>query len=232
MNYFFLSNTMLFRGTTEEEAKTMLNCLGAFSREYEKGETIYHAGETVACFGLLLRGSVTIENNDIWGNRSILGHAETGQIFAETYACIPGEPLMVDVVACEKSEVLFLNATQLLTTCPNSCTHHNKLIQNLLQASSQKNISLSHRILHTTSKSIRGRLLSYLSEQAKKTGSYQFTIPFNRQQLADYLSVDRSAMSHELSKMKTDGILTYDRNTFQLSSLIYNSPTATSFPSS
>ena len=124
--------------------------------------------------------------------------------------------LMVNVVVWEKSEVLFLDATRLLTTCKNSCTYHTRLIRNLLQISVQKNLSLSRRSLHTSSKSIRGRLLSYLSEQAKYNGSYQFTIPFNRQQLADYLGVDRSAMSNELSKMQRDEILSYNKNKFEL----------------
>lgn len=165
---------------------------------------------------MVLSGSVNIEIDDLWGSKTILGHAEPGQLFAETYACIPGEPLMVSVVASERCEVLFLNAARLLTTCSNSCTHHNKLIRNLLQISAGKNLSLSRRSLHTAPKSIRSRLLSYLSEQAKQSGGYQFTIPFNRQQLADYLGVDRSAMSNELSKMRRDGLLTFEKNQFSL----------------
>ena len=171
--------------------------------------------------GLVLSGGVNIEIDDLWGNKTILGHVDAGQLFAETYACIPGEPLMVSVVASEKSSVLFLNAGKLITTCQSSCTHHNKLIQNLLQISAQKNLALSRRSLHTSSKTIRGRLLSYLSEQAKRSGSYRFTIPFNRQQLADYLGVDRSAMSNELSKMQREGILLYHRNSFVLEKLNY-----------
>ena len=216
MNYSFLTNTMLFRGTSAEEAEAMLGCLGSRERIYEKGSIIYHAGEYVGSMGMVLSGSVNIEIDDLWGNKTILGHVEAGGLFAETYACVPGEPLMVNVVACEKSEVLFLGVSRLLTTCSNSCAHHNKLIQNLLQISAQKNLALSRRSLHTSPKSIRGRLLSYLSEQAKQNGSYQFTIPFNRQQLADYLGVDRSAMSNELSKMQNEGLLTFEKNNFSL----------------
>ena len=216
MNYTLLINTMLFRGTSEEEARSMLGCLGSYERQYGKGDTIYRAGENVVSMGMVLSGSVNIEIGDLWGNKTILGHMEAGQLFAETYACIPGEPLMVNVTACEKSEVLFLNAARLMETCSNSCAHHNRLIQNLLQISAQKNLALSRRILHTSPKTIRGRLLSYLSEQAKQSGSYQFTIPFNRQQLADYLGVDRSAMSNELSKMQSEGILSRDKSRFIL----------------
>lgn len=216
MNYFFLTNTMLFRGTSAEEAEAMLGCLGSYENVYEKGSVIFRAGECVDNMGMVLSGSVNIEIDDLWGNKTIFGHVEAGGLFAETYACVPGEPLMVNVVACEKSEILFLNAARLLTICSNSCTHHNKLIQNLLQISAQKNLALSRRSLHTSPKSIRGRLLSYLSEQAKQNGSYQFTIPFNRQQLADYLGVDRSAMSNELSKMQSESLLTYEKNSFNL----------------
>lgn len=224
MNFLFLTKTLLFRGTTEAEIEAMLQCLGACSKPFKKGEIIYRAGEAVESMGLVLSGSVNIESDDIWGNKSILSHVESGQIFAETYACIPGEPLMVNVTAAEKADVLFLNTARLFQTCSNACAHHNKLIKNLLQISAQKNLALSRRILHTSSKSIRGRLLSYFSEQAVQNGGYQFTIPFNRQQLADYLGVDRSAMCSELSKMQSDGILTYEKNTFVLKRAIEKSP--------
>lgn len=194
----------------------MLKCLGGYTRQYEKGAMVYHEGQCIQNLGLVLSGSVSMERDDLWGNKSIFGRADAGQIFAETYACIPGEPMMANVVAGAKSEILFLNASKLLTTCQNSCTYHNRLIENLLQISARKNLELSRRILHTSAKTIRARLLSYLSEQAKRCGSDQFSIPFNRQQLADYLSVDRSALSNELSKMQRDGILTCEKNTFHL----------------
>lgn len=215
MNFQFLSKTLLFRGTTETEAEAMLQCMGSHTKRYGKDETVCRAGETVECMGLVLTGGVNIENDDVWGNRSILSHVGPGQIFAETYACVPGEALMVNVRASEKTEVLFLNAARLLSTCPNACEHHGKLIKNLLQISARKNLELSRRILYTSSKSIRGRLLSYFSQQAMRNG-LRFTIPFNRQQLADYLGVDRSALSNELSKMRREGILEYDKNTFDL----------------
>ena len=216
MNYSLLIHTALFRGTNEDEAKEILACLGAFEKSYSKGAIILKAGDFTDNMGLVLAGSVNMEIDDLWGNKTILGHAQVGQLFAETYACIPGEPLMVSVVAAEKCSVLFLNAAHLLTTCQSACAHHNKLIRNLLQISAGKNLALSRRSLHTSFKSIRARLLSYLSEQAKQNGSYQFSIPFNRQQLADYLSVDRSALTRELAKMKDDGLIDYDKNCFRI----------------
>lgn len=216
MDYQFLSETILFEGASAGETEKMLNCLGAGEKNYDKGEVIYHAGDIVHSMGLVLSGCVNVESDDLWGNKSILNHIEKGQIFAETYACIPDEPMMVNVVAQEASVVLFINAGRLLSTCPNACTYHSRLVRNLLSATARKNLNLSRRILHTSSKSIRGRLISYLSFQAARQGSHHVTIPFNRQQLADYLGVDRSAMSKELGRMQKDGLLTVNKNAFCL----------------
>lgn len=210
-----LLESALFRGIQSDEAKEMLGCLGAEHRNFDKNDRIFRAGDTVTELGLVLTGSILIQNNDFWGNTTVLDHVIPGQIFAETYACT-GEPLMVDTVAAEAAEVLFLNVGRVLQTCPQACAHHSKLIRNLLFLSARKNLNLSRKIFHTTSKSIRGRLLSYLSFQSTRCGSRSFTIPFNRQQLADYLNVDRSALSNELSKMKKDGLLHVDRNHFEL----------------
>lgn len=224
MDYDFLEKTALFRGCTAETIRSMLNCLGAETRTYEKGSVIYAAGTTVTRFGLVLSGSVQIINDDLWGNRSILDNIGTGRVFAETYAGLPEEPLMVSVLAAENCEILFLNAAKISVSCTAACPHHAALIRNLLRISSQKNLNLSRRIFHTTPKSIRGRLLSYLSFQAASCGSPEFTIPFNRQQLADYLSVERSALSHELSKMQRDGLLTVRKNHFCLNFLVHLNP--------
>lgn len=118
MNYKFLSKTLLFRGNTEEEIKAMLSCLGAEQKHYIKGSTVYHADEPVDAIGLVLSGRVQIENDDHWGNKSLLDSVGEGMIFAETYACIPGEPMQVSVTASENSEILFLNAARVLQTCP------------------------------------------------------------------------------------------------------------------
>ena len=216
MDFNFLSKTLLFRGITAEEIENMMGCLDGRCKHYGKGEMIYRAGDVIQSLGMVLSGGVYIENDDIWGNKSILDHAVPGQVFAETYACIAGEPLMVSVVAAEAVDVLFLNIGQGLQTCSQNCSYHGMLIKNLLFISAQKNLNLSRRIFHTSSKSIRGRLLSYLSYQATRQGSLEFDIPFNRQQLADYLSVDRSAMSNELSKMQKEGLLTFNKNHFCL----------------
>ena len=155
---------------------------------------------------MVLSGRVIIEMGDVWGNNSVLSSVGAGGIFAEAYACVPGEPLMVNVTAAEDTEVLLLHIGQVLEPCAKVCPRHLRLLRNLLTLSAGKNLQLSRRVLHTSPKSIRKRLLSYFSECIKRTGSYEFDIPYNRQQLADYLSVERSALSNELSLMQRDGL--------------------------
>ena len=199
MDFLFLSQTALFRGCSPRETADMLQCLRAERRVYEKDRVICHAGDTVEALGLVLSGGVNIESVDVWGSRSILG-----------------EPLMVDAVAAQRTEVLFLNTARLLRTCPSACAHHAALIRNLLAVTSQKNLALSRRIFHTSPKTIRGRLLSYLSAQALRENSRSLAIPFDRQQLADYLGVDRSALSAELGRMRAEGLIRFRKNEFEL----------------
>lgn len=220
MDLTSLSKTALFRGAAPQEVEGMLACLGTERRSFSKGDRIFRAGDLITSLGIVLSGSVLIESNDLWGNTTVLDSVGPGRIFGETYACAYGEPLMVDVVAAEQAEVLFLNVNRVLKMCSHACDHHNRLIRNLLSISAQKNLNLSRKIFYTASKSIRGRLLSYLSDQAVRNGSSRFTIPFNRQQLADYLNVDRSALSNELSKMQKEGLLKVNKNCFQLCSSI------------
>ena len=216
MNTFFLANTQLFRGISESEIEELLLCLGAHERKFQKDDVIFRAGSPVDEFGLVLSGSVNIVVNLYWGNSIIFGHVGKGEVFAENYAAVPGKEPVCDVVACEDTHVLFLKMQSVMTTCRMGCAYHNRIIQNMLRISAQKNLNMSSRMMHTASKSLRERLLSYLSEQALERGSAHFTIPFNRQQLADYLAVNRSAMSNELSKMQEEGLITFRKNEFIL----------------
>ena len=145
----------IFRGITKEDARQMLNCLNPVEKTYKKDEIIYHAGDEVTSMGVVLSGSVFIENDDIWGNHSILDRAGRGEIFAETYAAIPGQKLMVNVVVAEEARILFLDVGRILKVCSNSCVFHHTLIENLLKLSAEKNLRLSKRIFHISSKSIR-----------------------------------------------------------------------------
>lgn len=202
-----LTQTSLFSGISQADLSNLLSCLATVERRYSKGAVILAEGEPTQWMGLVLEGRAIISCADVWGKSSILGFAEPGSVFGEAYACVPGEALLISVCAAEETRVLFLNVGKLLTVCGNACPFHARLIRNLLTISAGKNLQLSRRIFHTTPKSIRGRLQSYFSECAKKSGSLTFKLPFNRQQLADYLGVDRSAMSSELSKMQRDGLI-------------------------
>lgn len=209
----FISKTALFRGCSEEDILNMSKHLDFRTVRYKKGDVIFGTGSIVTDIGLVLSGSVRIEYTDLWGNKSILGITQAGAVFAESYACIPNEPMMVDAVANEDCDILFINVPRLFTPC-SVCVSQNKLIQNLVTISAGKNLQLSRRSLHTSPKTIRGRLSSYFSQQVSAQGSNKIIIPFDRQQLADYLNLDRSALSKELGKMRKDGLIEYKKNTF------------------
>ena len=210
-----INKTALFQGMSEEELEAVLRDLHAEEKEYRKGHVILHAGKRTDRLGLVLAGSVSIESNDIWGNRTILSHVEPGQVFAETYAMLQQEPMLVDAVANEKCRILFLDIRKLLTS-DGPEGWQGKLIRNLLMITSQKNYHLSGRSFHTAPKSIRGRVMAYLNTVALQKKRTSFEIPFDRQQLADYLNVERSALSKELGKMQRDGIIRTRKNHFEI----------------
>ena len=215
-----LANTQLFRGMEPSDIDEMLGCLMAKERTYKKGEIILQEGTITEQIGVVLSGMVIIELGDVWGNNSVLSSIDPGGVFAEAYACVPGEPLMVNVTAAEDTKVLLLNIGRVLEPCSKACPYHMRLVRNLLTLCAGKNLQLSRRVLHTGPKSIRKRLLSYFSECIKRTGSYYFDIPYNRQQLADYLSVERTALSNELSMMQRDGLIRYEKNHFDVTERI------------
>lgn len=214
LDFMFISNTALFRGCTEADIRGLAEHLKFRTAKYKKGTVIFGEGAVVTDLGLVLSGSVQIEHNDFWGNKSILGIVEAGGVFAEAYACIPDEAMLTGVVANEDCEILFISISRLFGS-GEEFTGRNHLIRNLVMISARKNLQLSRRSLHTSPKTVRGRLLSYFSQQISAQGSRTIQIPFDRQQLADYLNLDRSALSKELGRMKKDGILEYHKNSFE-----------------
>lgn len=211
-----LKNTRLFHGITETEIESMLSCLSATRQTYQKGDCIFRRGEPIHHVALLLEGNVHIQKEDYWGNLSILNEISAGEIFGEVYACLGNEESLNSAVAVKPSTVLFLDISRVLTMCPSSCLFHGRLIRNLLSVIASKNKILTQKLEHMSQRTTREKLLSYLSEQSLRAGSPSFEIPFNRQQLADFLSVDRSAMSNELCKMRDEGILLFEKNHFTL----------------
>ena len=205
----------LFRGFTDTEIEQMRNSTFMRSASFTKGEIIFRSGNVIHEFGIVVSGSVHIENIDLWGNRSLLSNVASGQVFGETYA-LCDEPMMVNAIASEESQILFLDMDSIMNSTNESESWHMKFIKNMLQISVQKNLILSNRIFCTTAKTIRSRLLTYLSGMSVKSGSTMFQIPFDRQQLADYLTVDRSALSKELGKMRNEGLIDFHKSTFKL----------------
>ena len=210
-----LQKLVLFRNMTETEILDALRGLHSMEKHIKKGSIFLHAGDTTNAMGIVLEGSVTIESNDMWGNKTILSLVGAEQYFAETYALLPDEPMLVDVRANEDCRILFLYIGYLSESW-SSGSWKEKILKNLLLISSHKNLQLSGRSFHTSPKSCRGRLLSYLNSISKQKHSLEFDIPFDRQQLADYLNLERTNMSKELGKMQNEGIIIFRKNHFKL----------------
>ena len=216
MNIDLIRPLPLFRGMEDAEIALALKALAARESKYQKGETVLSVGDQSRRMGLVLDGSVTIESSDMWGNRTILSHVGKNGCFAESYALLADTPLLVDVVANERCRILFLRIDSLTLSCAELAAWRAKLTTNLLQISARKNLHLSGRSFHTAPKAVRGRVMAYLNSVALQKRTTVFEIPFDRQQLADYLNVERTALSRELGKMCSDGLIRVKRNHFEI----------------
>ena len=211
-----LSKSEIFQGINENEILQMLNCLSGKIRKYKKGEYIFTVGDKVSSVALILEGSVHIQKEDYWGNLSILNKMSEGDTFGEAYSLLSSNKAENNAGAVRHSLLLYRYLKKILTVCSSLCSFHNQLIINTYTVISAKNVSLTQKIGYLSQRTTREKLFSYLSDQSIKAKSASFTIPFNRQQLADFLAVDRSAMCSELSKMQKDGIISYYKNNFIL----------------
>ena len=211
-----LRSAPLFSGVSEEELTAILACLGAEVKHFPKDDFLLRAGDTAESIGLVLAGSVLVIQEDIWGNRNILSKAGPGQTFAAAYACAPGSLLNVSVAAETPAAAMFLNVRRVLIVCPSACVHHSRIIRNLLGELAEKNLRFGEKLTHMGQRSTRAKLMSYFSAEAQRLGKYEFDIPFSRQQLADYLAVERSGLSLELGKMKREGLLDFHKSHFVL----------------
>lgn len=211
-----LRKTPLFNGTAEDEVRAMMKCLDGRVATYAKGEYISRSGDVISSLGVVLDGSVIVATEDYWGNRNILSDASAGQLFGEAFACMPGVPTTVSVMAAQNCTVIFLDVQKIVTTCSSACDFHVKLVRNLLTVLARKNLALTRKTEHITKRTTRDKLLSYLSAQSQDRGSSEFDIPFNRQQLADYLSVERSALSSCLGKLQQEGVIAFHKSHFEL----------------
>ena len=206
----------LFAGIEDDNIHNILPCLSATIRHADKNTFIFSADDYVHSVGLILRGSVHIIQEDFWGRKDILSQLGPGELFAESFSCTSEDKLTVSVLAVEATDYLLIDCRKIIRTCTSACVFHTKLISNMLQVIAHKNIRLMQKVEQVSKRSTREKLLSYLSAASKAAGKNDFSIPFNRQELADYLSVDRSAMSSELGRMRDEGLIEFSRSHFIL----------------
>lgn len=211
-----LKNTSMFQGISEEEILPMLQCLSVRIKNYSKGEYLLRSGEKVQTIGMVLSGQALIINEDVWGNRNLITELTSGMLYGESYACISDVPAEISVIANEDTTIMIFNINHIITTCSSACGFHTRLIHNLLAVIAERNVKLMKKIDHVSKKTLREKVLNYLSSESMHFNSNTFAIPYDRQGLADYLNVDRSALSNELSKLQKEGILSYKKNTFTL----------------
>ena len=213
MDISVLSGSALFRGFDETEVNNLLGSLNAREKRFRKGAMIFHSGDVISTLCFVIIGSVTIESNDMWGNRTILNLVSKGQFFAESYALLPNEPMLVDVCANENCTIVYLDMKSVGRLDESMRV---RLLANLLTITTRKNLHLSSRSFHTAPRQVRGRIMAYLNTVSVQKNSREFDIPFDRQQLADYLNVERSVLSNELSKMQRDGLIRCRKNHFEI----------------
>lgn len=205
----------IFKGVQDSDLAPMLQCLGAEVRKVRKAEILLLAGDRPEHVGIVLAGQLHIIREDRDGNRSLIATVISGEIFAEALCCAGIAESPVTVIADTDSTVMLLRFTQILRTCPNTCAFHAKLIENMLGLMARKNLQLQGRMEIISLKSVRAKVLQYLEPFAAEKGR-EFAIPFNREEFADFLCVERTALSHELARMKKDGLIAYRKNLFVL----------------
>lgn len=211
-----LRSCSLFAGIEDQNLIAILHCLGASTLSIPKNGTILHEGDTAKNVGIILSGEAQIVRDDYYGNRCILARISPSELFGETFACAEITSLPVSVIATQDSEIMMINCHRITKSCHNACDFHNKMIFNLLKVVAAKNMILNQKIEVTSKRSTREKLMTYLLQQAKMQKSEHFTIPYNRQELADFLEVDRSGLSAEISKLRKEHILTCRKNEFTL----------------
>lgn len=211
-----LRKAALFRGMEEEELFSLLECMGGALRRYPKGAALLRAGDPATHLGVVLAGQVQVSRLRADGQRMVIGEMGPGRLFAESYACAGAESLPVTVTASADTAALLLDCRRLSTPCSAACGAHGKLIHNLLWMLAQKNLFLAGKLEHLSGRTIRERLLSYLEEEAARTGRSTVVVPFDRQALADYLCVERSALSRTIGQLQREGVLEVHRRRFRL----------------
>ncbi len=206
----------LFDGISPEERIRLLGCFGYYLGSYRKGETVTMEGAYVRHFGVVLSGSVDMVKEDIWGNRTLLVRSRKDDVFGESFACGADKQSDMRFYASEEASVLFLSFDKVMHNCRNACTCHHKLTDNMVRVIAAKNRELMRKVEVVSKRSIREKVLAYLSQQTQIQSSRYVEVPLGRLELAEYLCVDRSALTRELVKMQAEGLIDYDKNIFRI----------------
>ena len=215
-NIKVLKMSSLFQGVEENDLEAMLSCLGATERKYKKNDVILLAGTRVTSVGILVEGSAQITRDDAEGNRAILSELEKADLFAEAYVAAGSLEVPITVIATTDCRVVWIPFSKIVGTCDHACGFHRTLVQNMIRVIAQKNIWMNEKMRILSCRTTKEKLMTYLSDYSERVGKNKFRIPFSRNELADFLSVDRSAMSRELSKLRNEGYLDYNKNEFEL----------------
>lgn len=206
----------LFDGVAPEDRGAMLGCIGYHVSSYAKGEVVALEGENLKHIGIVLSGVVDMVKEDIWGNKTMLLRMHKDEIFGETFACGEDNISVVTFTVSEDAKILFMPFDRVMRSCTMACRFHHQLIENMVHIIANKNRDLMRKVEVVSKRTIREKLLAYLSLQAQMQESRYFEIPLGRVELAEYLCVDRSALTRELVKMKDDGLIDYHRNCFRM----------------
>ncbi|ROR31867.1 CRP-like cAMP-binding protein [Mobilisporobacter senegalensis] len=212
--YYILKRSPLFQGIDDDDLDSMLSCLGGSIKEYDKNEIIFLAGSEITSMGIVLSGSLNLAKDDILGNRMIITEVSAGELFAESYACAGTRHSPITVIASNQSKILFLGYHRFITSCTSQCGFHHTLVENMLMILANKNLQLNQKMILLSKRTTREKLLEYFQNQIEKQNNLKFEIPFSRNELADYLCVDRSALSRELGKLRDEGIIKFHKNQF------------------
>ena len=215
--YFdILKDCSLFDGIHPDDLERMLTCMGARVDSFDKKYTIFAEGTPAKYVGIVLSGEAQTVRGDLYGNRTILSQASAPELVGEAFACAQIQSIPVSVIASEPCEMMFIDCGHILHTCQNNCGFHQQLIFNLMKDLAAKALLFHQRIEITAGRTTRDKLMTYLMFEAKRAGTREFEIPFDRQELADYLEVDRSGLSSEISKLRREGVLACERKRFTL----------------
>ncbi len=215
-NYKSLLKYEIFAGIKEEEIEPLFNCLGITIKEYDKDEYIFFNSNKLNNIGLVNKGVVHMIKEDYWGNKSIFMIMKSGEIFGESYICSDVLTSNVSFYTSTSCEIIFLPFSRVLKTCERSCQFHNRLIENMVKEIAKKNIQFIEKINILSKRSIREKIMTYLSQLAQITGNSKFILPLGRNELSEYLGVNRSALSRELSQMKKDRIIDFNKDIFEI----------------